>query len=293
MGIRYNQRNLVLLSAFALSDGGVSPKGKNCWTIYFRNKDKLVIEEFQHHLINCMGRPGCKINRKDGTVFVKIDSTKLGKKLFTLSESYRTKPCAMHPICGCIKGIRPAHGAKSIEIDGVKYPPANLPKQVFKHKSIAKQFLRNYITCDGGVSVTYAKNNKGSLFLVRKIFIAVEHPTLNKQLTELLINLGYSPCAYEDQVRLTRKEDIKKFKKEIGFIKGAKISNDSKYLNGLEKNKVLDMIIESYQNPHMLLSFLLKTRSFLKAQTGLDTRVVLAVNAANWVLHILREYAVP
>ena len=31
----------------------------------------------------------------------------------------------------------------------------------------------------------------------------------------------------------------------------------------------------------------------LGERSGLDTRVVLAVNAASWVVHILREYVLP
>ena len=34
-------------------------------------------------------------------------------------------------------------------------------------------------------------------------------------------------------------------------------------------------------------------RRKLGERTGLDTLIVLAVNVANYVLHILREYAVP
>ena len=132
---------------------------------------------------------------------------------------------------------------------------------MFKDTFLAREFLRIYTSCDGGVSVVPAKNKRNSLFLVRKIFISVKHPTLNQQINELLTYLGYSPSQYKDQIRLVKKEDILKFYKEIGFINGSKISNDSKFLSGLEKNFMLKKVVESYNGPKILLDFLQKTRS--------------------------------
>lgn len=260
MGIR----SLILLSSYLLSDGGISAKGKESWTIYFRNKDKTVIQEFQKQLRECTGREGYTTKRKDGSIFVKIHSKKLGTKLFQLSGSYRTKPCTRHPICQHLKGKRSSHREPTINFDGVGYPPANLPKEIFKDTKLARNFLRIYATCDGGVSVVPAKNSKGSQFLVRRVFIAVEHPILKKELVEVLKILRYSPLEYKGQIRLTKKEDILKFSKEIAFIKNARISKDSKYLNGHTKNKILNMIVNSYDHPHILLGFLLKTRPFFR-----------------------------
>ena len=42
------------------------------------------------------------------------------------------------------------------------------------------------------------------------------------------------------------RDSISKFKKQIGFINGVKMTGNSRYWKGLEKNWVLDTIIKSY-----------------------------------------------
>lgn len=148
----------------------------------------------------------------------------------------------------------------TIRVDGIEYPKAQIPRDVFVSESLAKAFLKIYASCDGGVSVVLAKNKKGSLFLVRKVLISVKHPTLSEQLTELLKKLGYKPSQFKDQIRLTRREDLEKFYGEIGFIEGSRVSDDSRFLRGIEKNAVLKMVVDSYQNPKSLLDFLIRRR---------------------------------
>jgi len=258
MGIR----QLTLLAAYLLTDGGMSARNKNDWTIYFRNKDEEIIKSFQRQLLLCSGKPGYITKRNDGTDFVRLHSRELARELFKLSKSYRKKACENFPKCMHLSGkLSACQLFGTITVDGIEYPKATIPSGVFKDTSLAREFLRIYTSCDGGVSVVPAKNKRNSLFLVRKIFISVKHPTLNQQITELLKILGYSPSQYRDQVRLVKKEDILKFDKEIAFIKGSKISNDSKFLSGIEKNFILGQVVQSYDNPKILLDFLQKTRS--------------------------------
>ena len=256
MGIR----QLVLLSAFLLTDGGISSKEKN-WLIYFRNKDKEIIKNFQEILKEFTGKFGYVSKRKDGTDYVRRVDNNLAKNLFKLSPSYRTKACNIFPKCQHLSGkLSSCLLFGTIKVNGVEYPKAQIPKLIFKNNKLANKFLKIYASCDGGVSVVPAKNKRGSLFLVRKIFISVKHPTLSDHLTELFKNLGYNPSQFKDQIRLTKREDLQKFHKEINFIEGSKISNDSKFLNGLEKNTVLTMVIDSYENPKLLLDFLISKR---------------------------------
>ena len=258
MGIR----QLTLLSAYLLTDGGISAKTENEWTIYFRNKDRKIINKFQKQLFSCIGRIGYVTKRSDGTDFIRLHSRKLAGELFKLSNSYRTKACNEFPVCKHLKGkLSSCKLFGTITIDGIEYPKAKIPDIVFKYNRLAKEFLRIYASCDGGISVVPAKNRRGSKFLVRKIFISVKHPTLNNQLTELLKKLGFSPSQYKDQIRLAKKEDIIKFSKQIRFIEGSKISNDSRFLSGFEKNFILKKVIKSYDNPQHLLGFLYKSRS--------------------------------
>lgn len=256
MGIR----QLVLLSAFLLTDGGISSKGKS-WVIYLRNKDSKIIRNFREILAKLTGESGYISKRKDGTDFVRLVNNRLAEELFRLSPSYRTKACGIFPKCQHLnKKMSSCLIFGTIKIKGIEYPQARLPQNIFNDKKLAREFLKIYASCDGGVSVVPAKNTKGSNFLIRKIFISVKHPTVSDQLTRLLRVLGYNPSQYKDQIRLVRREDIEKFQKEIGFIENLKISNDSKFLNGFEKNEVLKMVINSYKNPKNLLDFLIRKR---------------------------------
>lgn len=257
MGIR----QLSLLASYLLSDGGMSPRGKGSWTIYFRNKDSAVIESFQKHLECCANRKGYETKRKDGGYFVKLHSSALGKKLLNLSNSYRTTACNDYPVCpfSVNNGRQRCSSCKKILHEDKEYPLVGVPSEVYKSHGLAKEFLRIYATCDGGVSIT--TGYKGSTpFLVRRVFIAVKHPLLAEQLIELLKMLGYKPYYYGQQIRLTQKNDIIQFQKDIGFIKGAKISGDSKYLHGYEKNQILETMTESYNNPKRIINFILSTR---------------------------------
>lgn len=256
MGIR----QLALLSAFLLTDGGVSSKGKN-WLIYFRNKDPKITERFQETLKRAAGKFGYVSDRKDGTRFIRTVDNKLAKSLFRLSPSYRTKACGIFPKCQHLGGkMSSCTLFGTIRVDGVEYPKAQIPRCVFVSESLAKAFLKIYASCDGGVSVVPAKNKRGSLFLVRKVLISVKHPVLSDQLAELLRELGYRPSQFKDQIRLTKREDLERFYREIGFVEGSKISDDSRFLSGLEKNAVLRMVVDSYQSPKSLLEFLIRRR---------------------------------
>ena len=256
MGIR----QLVLLSAFLLTDGGISSKGKN-WLIYFKNKDGEIIKQFQKILKQTIGKIGYLSNRPDGTKYIRIVDNKLAESLFCLSPSYRTKACGTFPKCQHLRQkMSSCLRFGTIRVNGTEYPKARIPPQVFGSEKLAKDFLKIYASCDGGVSAVPAKNKHGSLFLVRKVLISVKHPTLNDQLTRLFKKLGFNPYQLKDQIRLTKRTDIEKFKNQIAFIEKSKISDHSKYLSSIDKNSFLGMVTYSYVNTKPLLKFLIEKR---------------------------------
>lgn len=232
-------RELLKLTPFLLSDGGISQHAKNSWLIYFRNKDEVLIKEFQRQLKKCCGKKGYLHKRSDGGFMVKLTSIKLGEDLFNFSKSYRTKNCNVHPICNK-KGRVPCKICTKPET------PAEIPKEIFENKELAKYFLRIFFSCDGGVSITATKTKYP--FLIRKVFVSVKHKKIADGLLELLKRSGFSPKYYGDQIRLTTKEDITNFKK-IGFLNGNKIGRDSKKFYRKTKNEILHLVIGSYKNP--------------------------------------------
>jgi hypothetical protein len=258
MGIR----NLTLLSAYLLSDGGLTPRGKESWTVYFRNKDPLVIDSFQEILKLCTNRYGYRSKRRGGSFNVKLHSSELGRKLLKISNSYRTKACMTKPACPFAKGDGRPRCLKCEKTSnrGISYPKVNIPDIVFESSRIAKDFLRIYSTCDGGVSVTVGRKAEKT-FLVRRVFISVKHPTIKTRLMELLKILGYNPYYYDRQIRLTKKEDILRFEREINFLDGAEVSKDSRYLHGHKKSEILKRVSDSYTRPREMLDFMFSKRS--------------------------------
>ena len=242
-------RDLSLLVPFLLSDGGMSAKGKNGWLIYFRNKNKVLINHFTSTLKEYTDNTIQTIRKKDGTSFVRVNDKELGNKLLEYCSSYRTKACSTFPICPRFKNKR---GPCKICTKKTGLPPTKIPSMFLGNKKLAILFLRIYFSCDGGVSVTKSKTKYP--YLIRKVFVDAKHPRIREDLKKMLFFLGFLPKSYDHQIRLTCKEEITKFQKIIGFIKDVKIGNDSKKFAGQTKNEVLRLIIKSYKNPIQLMT---------------------------------------
>lgn len=234
-------RDLLTLTPFLLSDGGVSPKGKSGWLIYFRNNDKELTNRFVT-ILNRVTKNKIQIQkRQDCSYMVRVNDKALGNKLHILCGSFRTRPCTIHPKCPNIK-----NGRCNISTEDGHHKII-LPNEIFENYNLRRLFLQVYFTCDGGVSVTTSKGKYP--FLVRKVFVNIRHPTLRENIHKLLIAAEFNPHVYSDQIRLTIRKDIEKFLKEIRFVSGVKIGGDSKNFRGVEKNNLLRKVVASYENP--------------------------------------------
>ena len=262
MGIR----DTLLLTPFLLSDGGVSPKGKSGWLIYFRNNDKSLVSIFADVLQRVTKNKIQIQEREDRSYMVRVNDKELGNKLHEFCGSFRTRPCNVYPPCPKKNGRDCGNETGMHRI--------TIPARFFNDPGLRRKFLQIYVSCDGGVSVTSSKGKYP--FLVRKVFVNARHDELREQLRKLFAAEGFTPKIYFDQLRLTTKEDIVKFRQKIGFVDGAKVGGDSARFKGWEKNKLLAKVIHSYGNPRELLDIF----ALLQAQTGLDTPVVPAVNDA-------------
>lgn len=178
---------------------------------------------------------------------MRVNDKQLGEQLNTLCLSFRTQPCDTHPVC---PGYRKKGVCEMQTIEG-RYHKIILPLEFVENRKLRQLFLRIYFTCDGGVSVV--SSNGRYPFLVRKVFVDIKHPTLKKDILNVLITAGFIPKVYSAQIRLTTQEDITKFKKTIGFVNGVKISNHSNSFRGFEKNKLLDLLVKSYRKPKTLI----------------------------------------
>tara|TARA_Y100000310_G_scaffold266828_1_gene278516 strand:- start:9847 stop:10932 length:1086 start_codon:yes stop_codon:yes gene_type:complete len=101
-------------------------------------------------------------------------------------------------------------------------------------------FLRGLYSGDGCIAISITPR-KEKWRVESFISLAVFNDKLMPSLIGLLKSLGYNPVFDKNQIRMHKKEDIKKFYKEIGFIKGGKI-RQSQYWRGYEKNQVLKYV---------------------------------------------------
>lgn len=240
------------LIPYLLSDGGISPRGKASWTIFFRNKDDALIGEFRKCLYSVSSQNGFLNASRDGTKLVRIHSKELGERLFRYT-AFRTSACDRYPPCKMLAGGRGSClECRKVKCLGKLYPDCRIPEEIFSSKESTKRFLRVYFTCDGGLSLTLGKNKNG-LFIVRRLFLSVGHPKLRKDLMKLLGMLGFKPVYYSDQIRIISRKEFSKFKDEIGFVENSKVGGNSSRFCGLEKNRLLDIIIKSYENPSIMI----------------------------------------
>ena len=232
------------LIPFLLSDGGISPHGRNSWVIYFRNNDQSLLDEFKRVYEKTTKTSINLQKRKDNSYMLRARNKEVGDCLVNLTNTFRTKKCNEYPICSFLNGNRKPCLKCFVKQN---YPKPIIPEIFFKNRQYMKYFLRIYFSCDGGVSVTVTKTKYP--FLVRKVFVSVFNPYLKKQILDMLKSLGFSPKEYSGQIRLTCEDDIKRFANQIGFVDNCKIGKDSKVFEGFEKNKLLNERIDSYKNP--------------------------------------------
>lgn len=139
-----------------------------------------------------------------------------------------------------------------LEVNGSYYPPASLPNDLIKNKAVLCQFLKVAFSCDGGINLYIAKSKYK--WLIRNAYLACQHPNLIEQYDYLLKKLGIvGKILWKDELlRIQGQESLEKFAKEVGFLEGVKITQNSAYWQGFEKQKVLDLAIKSYGNPQLI-----------------------------------------
>lgn len=132
------------------------------------------------------------------------------------------------------------------------YPLASLPAILTKDKKTICQFLKVAFSCDGGINLYVARNKY--IWLIRNVYLACQHPRLIKQYYLLLRKLGIAAkILFKDElIRIQGRVNIEKFAREIGFLKGVKITQNSAYWQGIEKQKILELAITSYGDPKLV-----------------------------------------
>lgn len=244
------------LIAMLVTDGGISPHGHYSWDVYSRNKSDVLNELFRETVHDLFGTRPSISRRLDGTTQQRIRSKSIGEQLLRRTNSLRTRSCSSYPACGKFRERRnPCIQCIQDDLQGVKYPHLIFPKEIEEDERLTKLFLKVAYSCDGGVSLSLAKNGVRS-WLIRKVFIDSVNPSVREYYQRLLSRLRFRSRSYGSQVRLQDREMLEKFCAEIGFVDGTRVTEDSRRWVDRTKNSLLALLLCSYKDPSVVISYL-------------------------------------
>lgn len=225
------------------TDGCLSKKSKNCWRFYLSNTSFEIILAFRQCMIDLfeLDSKRIRVSQKlvNGKPFYKavVDSGVCGSFMTAKYGTFRTL-------------------AFKKEDGEVIYPSTKLPFNLKTDKGLISEFLKVAFSCDGGVNLYVARVSKTSYkFLIRNVYLSCHHPQLQIDYRNLLEFLNIESKILKDnkKIMIRKQADLKKFREKIGFLDGVKITQHSAYWQGLEKNKVLDLLLSSYGEPKEIM----------------------------------------
>ncbi len=220
--------DLGILVGLLITDGCVSVNNGN-WRVNFTGTSEVLHKLFKTKMKRIFGvKKFIEYVDKKGVKSTEVNNKSIVQILLNICPTYRTK-----------------------RLSSGKFPPAkipsfieNLPVEELSH------VLRAMFSADGSVSLgAYWNYNKKSWSLVRRIKFSSHHPIIRKQIYKILMRkYEIIPQIWEDAVVIERHNDILKFYKRIGFVKGVVNTGDSKYWRGIDKNSVLRTVCKTLGN---------------------------------------------
>ena len=225
------------------TDGCLSKMSKYTWRFYLGNTSLEIIIVFRACMMNIFGLDSQKIRiaqkMVNGKPYYKavVNSGHYGNQLIAQYGTFRTL------------AYKDENGEKL-------YPYAHLPFNTSSNQKEVSDFLRAAFSCDGGVNLYIGKSKTGYKSLIRNVFLSCHHPKLQHDYCDLLSSLEIKArlLLKDNKIRIERREDLQKFQEKVGFLKGVKITQHSKYWQGWEKNIVLDLALSSYGNVGSILN---------------------------------------
>ncbi|MFH1591786.1 MAG: LAGLIDADG family homing endonuclease [Candidatus Woesearchaeota archaeon] len=233
---------LNLLVALCLSDGGI---GRTAGTryIHFTNQSDVLLNLFKRE-IRKFSKAKIHEQHKERGITLRVFDKNLVSKMLKISPSFRTKSCENFPkcICPCHKNNDACH--ECVNINGRRWPHVKIHKSFFRNKKQICSFLQVYASCDGYASLFPRPRSWSKV--ERIVAIVCQHPFLKQQLSDLLTRIGIEHKIKKDGLFMRSKSSITLFKKKVGFYPGVKMTGNSKYWKGVTKNRVLGIILQSY-----------------------------------------------
>lgn len=107
-------------------------------------------------------------------------------------------------------------------------------------------FLKIFVSAEGSVHLIIDRQRKW-WSINRWVSIRCCHPVLHKQIKKMLKSLGILAKSVGSSIRIKGKENLIKFRSLVGFIDGCKVTRKSKIWCGVEKNKLLELVIKLFE----------------------------------------------
>ena len=227
-------KDLAILLGLLFTDGSVSRTGVNGYRIYFAVKSEVLAEIFTNCIAREFNLPSIRILKgfTDDSLHQRVVNSKdIGSYLTGIYGTFRT--------------LRFADG---------KMPDTKIPVGKLIKSQNVQPFLQAAFCCDGGISFYPASrigSRGGTKWLIRTVFLSCTHPNLRKDYMILLSSLGIKAreVPKDGKIKIEDEVNIRKFHQKIGFFPGVEVTNQSKYWRGFTKQKVLEVLIDSYGQP--------------------------------------------
>lgn len=220
--------DLGILVGLLLTDGSVNSSGghKN---ISFTNKSKELHILFREKIKKIFGIAEFQEwedRRWDNIKTTFVRSTNVFKKLHQIVPSFRTKP-----------------------FEDSTFPPSEIPEFIFHlQETEIIEILKVMFSTDGCICLGVSWDKSDNMWKIRRtIEFSCFHPKIKEQVSQLLNKLQIHNKIREDGIVIWRKNDIMKFREKIGFIKGVKVTKNSKNWFGFEKNQILNLAIKTFE----------------------------------------------
>lgn len=216
-----NKIDKAVLQTLLLTDGSVIPERNQ---ISFANTSEELVNQFCNLVNSVYGYeiPKSRIGFGKGTK----------QKLYIVQ--FKSKE-----ICRDLLKEMSYNTSKDVSIPGYWFDFSEQEKT---------KILRTMFDTEGGCSLRLVWLKKKNCFEVkREVFISCENQKLRRQFRLLVESLGIKTGESSGKVTITNRRDIEKFRNAVNFSPNVKVGFDSKVWHGIEKRRLLDILLETYK----------------------------------------------
>lgn len=225
-----NIHPLPLLGVMLLTDGYVCSR-KSYSQICFSSKSDALSRIFLELVGLWKGNIEISQYRNKNRVLISYFTVPIENVFFEMSPSFKKSP-----------------STKESKVEFLSKPQPTLSFLDRYSEQLKVLAIRLAFSTEGSISFNIAKE----IYVEPILGLSCAHPQLCSEWKKLLESLGFNFNIDRNKekwsgisgIRTFRVDNVEKFAKLGGFIEGVKVSEKSKHFSGMDKNKVLDMILK-------------------------------------------------